>query len=112
MSETREEMAARSDDCAQEHRNVQADDPEWWLSALTSYGSLFLGKRPSYNAEARPLVPITCSQPLGPYKHCRVVSSQVHEGVTCLRATREGSKAVALAAARISRPESTEGHAL
>ena len=41
---TREEMAATSDEYAPEHLTVQAADLDWWLSYLTSYGSLFLGE--------------------------------------------------------------------
>ncbi|MDJ0641108.1 MAG: histidinol dehydrogenase [Paracoccaceae bacterium] len=40
----REEMAATSDRYAPEHLTVQAEDLDWWLSRLTSYGSLFLGE--------------------------------------------------------------------
>jgi sulfopropanediol 3-dehydrogenase len=41
---SREEAAQASDRYAAEHLEVQARDPDWWLSRLTCYGSLFLGE--------------------------------------------------------------------
>ena len=40
----REELAKASDQYAAEHVQVIARDTDWWLSRLTSYGSLFLGE--------------------------------------------------------------------
>lgn len=108
----REEMAACSDDYAPEHLTVQADDLEWWLERLTCYGSLFLGEETtvSYGDKAtgtNHVLPTSGAANytggLSVHKYMKIVTWQ--------RATREGSKSVAEATARISRVEGMEGHA-
>jgi sulfopropanediol 3-dehydrogenase len=108
----REEMAACSDDYAPEHLTVQADDLEWWLTRLTCYGSLFLGEETtvSYGDKAtgtNHVLPTSGAASytggLSVHKYMKIVTWQ--------RATREGSKPVAIATARISRLEGMEGHA-
>ena len=108
----REEMAACSDDYAPEHLTVQATDLEWWLDTLTCYGSLFLGEETtvSYGDKAtgtNHVLPTSGAASytggLSVHKYMKIVTWQ--------RATREGSKRVALATARISRLEGMEGHA-
>lgn len=108
----REEMAATSDDYAPEHLTVQAADPDWWLGRLQCYGSLFLGEETtvSYGDKAsgtNHVLPTSGSARytggLSVHKYMKIVTWQ--------RATREGSKRVAQATARISRLEGMEGHA-
>ncbi|MBE1283758.1 MAG: histidinol dehydrogenase [Rhodobacteraceae bacterium] len=108
----REEMAATSDEYAPEHLTVQAADLEWWLDRLTCYGSLFLGEETtvSYGDKAsgtNHVLPTsraaTYTGGLSVHKYMKIVTWQ--------RATREGSKSVAEATARISRLEGMEGHA-
>lgn len=108
----REEMAATSDDYAPEHLTVQADDLDWWLSRLRCYGSLFLGEETtvSYGDKAagtNHVLPTSGAASytggLSVHKYMKIVTWQ--------RATREGSKQVAQATARISRLEGMEGHA-
>lgn len=108
----REEMAVCSDDYAPEHLTVQADDLEWWLTRLTCYGSLFLGEETtvSYGDKAtgtNHVLPTSGAASytggLSVHKYMKIVTWQ--------RATREGSKPVAIATARISRLEGMEGHA-
>lgn len=108
----REEMAACSDEYAPEHLTVQADDLEWWLERLTCYGSLFLGEETtvSYGDKAsgtNHVLPTSGAAGytggLSVHKYMKIVTWQ--------RATREGSKDVAVATARISRLEGMEGHA-
>ncbi|WP_439122290.1 histidinol dehydrogenase [Marivita sp.] len=108
----REEMAACSDEYAPEHLTVQADDLDWWLDRLTCYGSLFLGEETtvSYGDKAtgtNHVLPTSGAASytggLSVHKYMKIVTWQ--------RATREGSKAVAEATARISRLEGMEGHA-
>ena len=108
----REEMAACSDDYAPEHLTVQADDLDWWLNRLTCYGSLFLGEETtvSYGDKAtgtNHVLPTSGAASytggLSVHKYMKIVTWQ--------RATREGSKAIAEATARISRLEGMEGHA-
>ncbi len=108
----REEMAACSDDYAPEHLTVQAEDLDWWLDRLSCYGSLFLGEETtvSYGDKAsgtNHVLPTSGAASytggLSVHKYMKIVTWQ--------KATREGSKRVAEATARISRLEGMEGHA-
>lgn len=108
----REEMATTSDEYAPEHLTVQAKDLDWWLERLTCYGSLFLGEETtvSYGDKAsgtNHVLPTSGAANytggLSVHKYMKIVTWQ--------RATREGSKPVAEATARISRLEGMEGHA-
>ncbi len=108
----RKEMAATSDEYAPEHLTVQADDLDWWLDRLHCYGSLFLGEETtvSYGDKAagtNHVLPTSGAASytggLSVHKYMKIVTWQ--------RATREGSKQVAEATARISRLEGMEGHA-
>jgi sulfopropanediol 3-dehydrogenase len=108
----RVEMAACSDDYAPEHLTVQAADLDWWLDNLKCYGSLFLGEETtvSYGDKAsgtNHVLPTSGSARytggLSVHKYMKVVTWQ--------RSTRDGSKRVAEATARISRLEGMEGHA-
>ena len=108
----REEMAATSDAYAPEHLTVQAADIDWWLERLTCYGSLFLGEETtvSYGDKAsgtNHVLPTSGAANytggLSVHKYMKIVTWQ--------RATREASKDVAIATARISRLEGMEGHA-
>ena len=108
----REAMAACSDEYAPEHLTVQAEDLDWWLNRLTCYGSLFLGEETtvSYGDKAtgtNHVLPTSGAASytggLSVHKYMKIVTWQ--------RATREGSRAIAEATARISRLEGMEGHA-
>ncbi|MFA8441099.1 histidinol dehydrogenase [Yoonia sp.] len=108
----REEMAACSDDYAPEHLTVQAEDLPWWLDRLSCYGSLFLGEETtvSYGDKAsgtNHVLPTSRAASytggLSVHKYMKIVTWQ--------QATRDGSKRVAEATARISRLEGMEGHA-
>ena len=112
ICENREEMAACSDEYAPEHLTVQAGDLDWWLERLTCYGSLFLGEETtvSYGDKAagtNHVLPTSRAANytggLSVHKYMKIVTYQ--------RATREGSKSIAEATARISRLEGMEGHA-
>ena len=108
----REEMAATADEYAPEHLSVQAAEPRWWLDRLRNYGSLFLGEETtvSYGDKAsgtNHVLPTSRSARytggLSVHKFMKVVTWQ--------QATREGSRDVATATARISRLEGMEAHA-
>jgi len=108
----REEMAATSDEYAPEHLTVQADDLDWWLQRLQCYGSLFLGEETTvaYGDKAsgtNHVLPTSRSAKytggLSVHKYMKIVTWQ--------NATREGSRTIAGATARISRLEGMEGHA-
>ncbi len=112
LCDGREEMAATSDEYAPEHLTVQAEDLDWWLGRLSCYGSLFLGEETtvSYGDKAagtNHVLPTSGAASytggLSVHKYMKIVTWQ--------RATREGSKGVAEATARISRLEGMEGHA-
>ena len=108
----REEMAATSDEYAPEHLTVQAEDLDWWRGRLSCYGSFFLGEETtvSYGDKAsgtNHVLPTSGAAAytggLSDHKYMKIVTWQ--------QATREGSKRVAQATARISRLEGMEGHA-
>lgn len=108
----REEMAKTSDAYAPEHLTVQAGDLDWWLETLQCYGSLFLGEETTvaYGDKAsgtNHVLPTSGAANytggLSVHKYMKIVTWQ--------RATREGSKPIAEATARISRLEGMEGHA-
>lgn len=112
VCDNREEMAATSDDYAPEHLTVQADDLPWWLDRLQCYGSLFLGEETTVAfgdkaSGTNHVLPTSQSAKytggLSVHKYMKIVTWQ--------QATREGSKSVAGATARISRLEGMEGHA-
>ena len=112
VCETREEMAATSDAYAPEHLTVQAQDLDWWLDRLSCYGSLFLGEETTVAfgdkaSGTNHVLPTSGAASytggLSVHKYMKIVTWQ--------RATREGSKPVAEATARISRLEGMEGHA-
>ncbi|HCP82591.1 MAG TPA: histidinol dehydrogenase [Octadecabacter sp.] len=112
VCEDREDMAKCSDAYAPEHLTVQAHDIDWWLETLTCYGSLFLGEETtvSYGDKAsgtNHVLPTSGAAGytggLSVHKYMKIVTWQ--------RATREASKDVAIATARISRLEGMEGHA-
>lgn len=108
----REDMAACSDEYAPEHLTVQAEDLPWWKGRLSCYGSLFLGEETtvSYGDKAsgtNHVLPTSGAASytggLSVHKYMKIVTWQ--------QSTREGSKDVAIATARISRLEGMEGHA-
>lgn len=108
----REEMAATSDDYAPEHLTVQAQDLDWWRNRLQCYGSLFLGEETTVAfgdkaSGTNHVLPTSQSAKytggLSVHKYMKIVTWQ--------KSTREGSKSVAEATARISRLEGMEGHA-
>lgn len=112
VCDNREEMAATSDEYAPEHLTVQAEDLDWWLGRLQCYGSLFLGEETTVAfgdkaSGTNHVLPTSQSAKytggLSVHKYMKIVTWQ--------RATRDGSKPIAEATARISRLEGMEGHA-
>ncbi len=108
----REEMAATADSYAPEHLTVQAQDLPWWLDRLTCYGSLFLGEETTVAfgdkaSGTNHVLPTSGAASytggLSVHKYMKIVTWQ--------KSTRQGSKRVAEATARISRLEGMEGHA-
>lgn len=108
----REEVASVSDEIAPEHLTVMADDLDWWLNRLECYGSLFLGEETtvSYGDKASGTNHVLPTSGAARYTGGLSVHKYM-KLVTWQRMTREGSKRVAEATARISRLEGMEGHA-
>ena len=112
LCDNREEMAQTSDEYAPEHLTVQAADLDWWLENLSCYGSLFLGEETTVAfgdkaSGTNHVLPTSGAANytggLSVHKYMKIVTWQ--------RATREGSRPIAEATARISRLEGMEGHA-
>lgn len=105
-------MAQVADDYAPEHLHVQAADLDWWLGRLRSYGSLFLGEETTVAFGDKCSGPNHVLPTSGAGRYTGGLS--VHKfmkTVTWQRATRDASRELAQATARISRMEGMEGHA-
>jgi len=112
LCDTREEMARMADDYAPEHLHVQAACLDWWLDRLVAYGSLFLGEETTVAFGDKSSGPNHVLPTSGAARYTGGLS--VHKfmkTVTWQRATRDASRALAQATARISRLEGMEGHA-
>ncbi len=107
-----EEMAQVADHYAPEHLHVQAKDLDWWLQRLKAYGSLFLGEETTVAFGDKTSGPNHVLPTSGAARYTGGLS--VHKfmkTVTWQRATREATRPLAEATARISRLEGMEGHA-
>lgn len=112
LCEDREEMVEVANQYSPEHLQVQAQDLDWWLSNLRSYGSLFLGEETTVAFGDKAAGPNHVLPTSGSARYTGGLS--VHKymrTVTWQRASRSGSKPIAAATARISRLEGMEGHA-
>lgn len=112
LCDTREEAAAISDEYASEHLQVMADDLDWWLNNLNSYGSLFLGEETNVSYGDK----VSGPNHVLPTKGAAHYSGGLFVGkfmktVTWQKATREANRTIGQACARISRLEGMEGHA-
>ena len=113
LAHSREEAAQVCDDYSPEHLQVQADDLDWWLGRLRNYGSLFLGEETTVAFGDK------CSGPnhILPTKGAGRYSGGLNAGkfiktLTYQRLTKDAAHKVAPVAARISRLEGMEGHAM
>ncbi len=112
LCDSAEVMAQVADDYAPEHLHVQAADLDWWLRRLRSYGSLFLGEETTVAFGDKCSGPNHVLPTSGAGRYTGGLS--VHKfmkTVTWQRATRDASRELAQATARISRMEGMEGHA-
>ncbi|MCK8464055.1 histidinol dehydrogenase [Aliiroseovarius sp. S1339] len=112
LCDSREEAANVADQYAPEHLQVQADDLDWWLSRLSAYGSLFLGKETTVSFGDKTAGPNHVLPTSGAARYTGGLS--VHKftkTVTWQRCNEEASHELALRTARISRVEGMEGHA-
>jgi len=112
LCDTREEAAKVSDCYAAEHLEVHARDLDWWLANLTCYGSLFLGEETTVAFGDKASGPNHILPTKGAARYSGGLS--VHKfikTVTWQRMTREATRDIAQATARISRLEGMEAHA-
>jgi len=108
----RDEMATVADAYAPEHLHVQARDLDWWLARLRAYGSLFLGEETTVAFGDKAAGPNHVLPTSGAARYTGGLSVHKYmKTVTWQRSTRQGSRAIAEATARISRLEGMEGHA-
>ena len=112
LCDTDEESAQTADDYAPEHLSVHAQNTTWWKNRLRCYGSLFLGEETTVafgDKVSGPNHVLPTSRAarytggLSVHKYLKVVTWQ--------HATRQGSRKIAEATARISRLEGMEAHA-
>lgn len=113
LVDTREEAAQVCDQYAPEHLQVQAEDLDWWLKRLRNYGSLFLGEETTVAFGDKCSGPnhILPTRGAGRYSGGLNVQKFV-KVLTYQRMTKGAAKSVAQIAARISRLEGMEGHAM
>jgi sulfopropanediol 3-dehydrogenase len=112
LCDTREEAAAVSDRYASEHLEVHARDPDWWLSRLTCYGSLFLGEETTVAFGDKASGPNHILPTKGAARYSGGLS--VHKFMKTLtwqRMSRDATRSIAQVSARISRLEGMEAHA-
>lgn len=108
----RDGLVEVADEIAPEHLHVQAADLDWFLNRLRCYGSLFLGEETTVAFGDKSSGPNHVLPTSGAARYTGGLS--VHKYmklVTWQRSTRDASKPIAEATARISRLEGMEGHA-
>jgi sulfopropanediol 3-dehydrogenase len=112
VCDTREEVAAVSDQYASEHLEVHARELDWWLANLTCYGSLFLGEETTVAYGDKASGPNHVLPTKGAARYSGGLS--VHKFMKTLtwqRMTREAARDIGEVTARISRLEGMEAHA-
>ena len=112
LCKDRQEMCKVNDDYAAEHVQVMAEDLDWWVSNLKSYGSLFLGEGSTVPHGDK------CSgtNHILPTKKAGYYSGglNVHKFLkiyTYQEISETANKIISGAASRLSRVEGMEGHA-
>lgn len=113
VADTREEAAALADEYANEHVEVHAEDLDWWLDHLHDYGSLFLGEETTVTYGDKTTGPnhILPTRGAAHYTGGLWVGKFL-KTTTYQRMTRQANERIGRVAARISRVEGMEGHAL
>lgn len=113
VTDTRQEAAKLSDEYANEHVEVHCADLDWWLEHLHSYGSLFLGEETTVSYGDKTSGPNHILPTRGAAKYTGGLwVGKFIKTTTYQRMTREANDQVGRVAARISRVEGMEGHAL
>ena len=111
--DSRKEAVAVSDSYAPEHLEVHCDDLDWWLANLTNYGSLFLGEETTVTYGDKCSGPNHILPTKGAARYTGGLSvAKFIKVLTWQRMTQEANRDVGAVAARVSRAEGMEGHAL
>ena len=112
LCENRKEICKINDDYAAEHVQVMAQDLDWWVQNLTSYGSLFLGEGSAvpHGDKCSGTNHILPTKKAGHYsgglnvlKFLKIYTYQT--------ISKDANMIVSSAASRLSRVEGMEGHA-
>ena len=112
LCDNRELIAKESDNISPEHLSIQADNLEWWLNRLSSYGSLFLGEETTVSFGDKVSGPNHVLPTSGAARYTGGLSvHNFRKIVTWQKSTRYAAKEQAIKTARISRLEGMEGHA-
>jgi len=112
LCDTNEEMVKISDDYAPEHLELQTKDLKWFHERLKNYGSLFIGEETTvaYGDKCSGTNHILPTKGAGKYTGGLFVGKFI-KTLSFQRMTKESTKEVGAAAARISRYEGMEAHA-
>jgi len=109
----REEAVRLSDDYAPEHLEVHCKDLDWWLRRLRNYGSLFLGEETTVAYGDKCAGPNHILPTKGAARYTGGLSvGKFIKVLTWQRMTRDANREVGAVAARVSRAEGMDGHAL
>ena len=112
LCDTNEEMVKVSDDYAPEHLELQTKNLKWFHDKLKNYGSLFIGEETTvaYGDKCSGTNHILPTKGAGKYTGGLFVGKFI-KTLSFQRMTKESTKEVGAAAARISRYEGMEAHA-
>ena len=112
LCDNNEEMLKISDEYAPEHLEVQTNDDNWFHKRLKNYGSLFIGEETTvaYGDKCSGTNHILPTKGAGKYTGGLFVGKFI-KTLSFQRMTKESTKEVGSAAARISRYEGMEAHA-
>ncbi len=112
LCDTNEEMIKVSDDYAPEHLELQTKNLKWFHEKLKNYGSLFIGEETTvaYGDKCSGTNHILPTKGAGKYTGGLFVGKFI-KTLSFQRMTKESTKEVGAAAARISRYEGMEAHA-
>ena len=112
LCDTNEEMVKVSDDYAPEHLELQTKNLKWFHEKLKNYGSLFIGEETTvaYGDKCSGTNHILPTKGAGKYTGGLFVGKFI-KTLSFQRMTKESTKEVGAACARISRYEGMEAHA-
>ena len=112
LCDTDEEIATVSDEYAPEHLEVQTQNLDWYHKRLKNYGSLFIGEETTvaYGDKCSGTNHILPTKGAGKYTGGLFVGKFI-KTLSFQRMSKESTKTVGAACARISRYEGMEAHA-